>query len=140
MVLKSGNNSTIKTFLEVTKYDKLSDFLKYDYAKLSLLDRYIEYKASNVCTYKDAVVRVNIGLDNEFYDKYNDVNTFSLTMIVNKYNKLSETFVPNDLVDVPSDLILGKGKEKANKTVIEAFKKMATDLHNETTKKILFFN
>ena len=140
LVLKSGNNSTIKTFVEGTKYDKLSDFLKYDYAKLSLLDRYIEYKASNVCTYKDAVVRVNIGLDNEFYEKYNDVNIFSLTMIVNKYNKLSESFVPDDLVDVSSNLIIGKGKEKANKTLIEAFSKMATDLTNETTKKIYISN
>ena len=141
LVLKSGNNNTIKTFLEGTKYDKLSDFLKYDYAKLSLLDRYIEYKASNVCTYKDAVVRVNIGLDNEFYEKYNDVNTFSLTMIVNKYNKVSESFVPNDLIDVPSNLLISsKSKEKANKTLIEAFEKMATDLHNETTKKIYLSN
>ena len=140
LVLKSGNNNTIKTFLEGTKYDKLSDFLKYDYSKLSLLDRYIEYKASNVCTYKDAVVRVNIGLDNDFYDKYNDVNKFSLTMIVNKYNKLSDTFVPNDLEDVPSELIIGKGKEKANKTLIEAFTKMATDLNHETTKKIYISN
>ena len=141
LVLKSGNNDTIKVFLEGTKYDKLSDFLKYDYAKLSLLDRYIEYKASNVCTYKDAVVRVNIGLDNEFYDKYNDVNTFSLTMIVNKYNKLSESFVPDDLIDVPSNLLISsKSKEKANRVVVEAFSKMATDLHNETTKKIYMSN
>ena len=141
LVLKSGNNNTIKTFLEGTKYDKLSDFLKYDYAKLSLLDRYIEYKASNVCTYKDAVVMVNIGLDNEFYEKYNDVNTFSLTMIVNKYNKVSESFVPNDLIDVPSNLLISsKNKEKANKTLIEAFEKMATDLNHETTKKIYLSN
>ncbi len=140
LVLKSGNNTTIKAFSEETKYDKLSDFLKYDYAKLSLLDRYIEYKASNVCTYKDAVVRVNIGLDNEFYEKYNDVNTFSLTMIVNKYNKLSESFVPDDLVDVPSNLLISKTKEKANRVVVEAFEKMATDLHNETTKKIYLSN
>ena len=141
LVLKSGNNNTIKAFSEGTKYDKLSDFLKYDYAKLSLLDRYIEYKASNVCTYKDAVVRVNIGLDNEFYDKYNDVNTFSLTMIVNKYNKLSESFVPDDLVDVPSNLLISsKSKEKANRVVVEAFEKMATDLNHETTKKIYLSN
>lgn len=140
LVLKSGNNNSIKTFVEGTKYDKLSDFLKYDYAKLSLLDRYIEYKASNVCTYKDAVVMVNIGLDSEFYDNYIDVNTFSFTMIVNKYHKLSESFVPDDLVDVPKSLIAGNGKEQMNRVALEAFQNMARNLTNETTKKIYVSN
>ncbi len=140
LVLKSGNNDTIKVFLEGTKYDKLSDFLKYDYAKLSLLDRYIEYKASNVCTYKDAIVKVNIGLDSEFYENYNEVKKFSLTMIVNKYNKLSEEFVPDELVDVPKNLVIGNSKEQLNRVALEAFQKMATDLTNETTKKIYLSN
>ena len=140
LILKSGNNETIKKFLEGTKYDKLSDYLKYDYAKLSLLDRYIEYKASNVCTYKDAIVKVNIGLDSEFYENYNEVKKFSLTMIVNKYNKVSEDFVPDELVDVPKNLVIGNSKEQLNRVALEAFEKMATDLTNETTKKIYLSN
>ena len=100
----------------------------------------MEYKASNVCTYKDAIIYVNIGLDSEFYENYNEVKTFSLTMIVNKYNKLDETFVPNDLVNIPKELVLGNTKEQANRTMVEAFSKMATDLTNETTKKIYASN
>ena len=140
LILKSGNNQTILEFLKNNKYEKLSDYLKYDYAKLSLIDRYIEYKASNVCTYKDAIINVNIGLDNEYYENYNEVKSFSLTMIVNKHNKLSDTFVPNDLVDIPSNLMIVNGKEQINKVVLEAFNRMATDLKNETTKKIYASN
>jgi D-alanyl-D-alanine carboxypeptidase len=140
LILKSGNNNTIAEFVKNNKYEKLSDYLKYDYAKLSLIDRYIEYKASNVCTYKDAIIYVNIGLDNEAYENYREVDKFSLSMIVNKHNKLSESFIPDNLVDIPQSLIIGNGKEQANKVMLEAFSKMATDLINETTKKIYASN
>ncbi len=136
LILRSGNNKSISEFVKKEKYDKLSDYLKYDYAKLSLIDRYIEYKASNVCTYKDAIVYVNIGLDNEFYEQYNDVTDFSFTMIVNKYNKLSEEFVPKDLISFPQELLQGNDKEEGNKVMVEAFSEMAKKLNLETGKKI----
>ena len=123
LILKSGNNNTIKSFVDTEKYDNITEYLKFDYAKLSLLDRYIEYKASNVCTYKDAIIKVNIGLDNDFYENYVDVTKFSLTMIVNKYHKLSEDFVPDDLVDIPKELIIDNSKEKANRVVVKLLKR-----------------
>ena len=140
LILKSGNNKTISEFVNSTKYEKISDYLKFDYAKLSLLDRYIEYKASNVCEIKDAIIYVNIGIDKEFYEDYVDVNDFSTSMIVNKYHKLSETFVPDGLEDIPKDLLQGNNKEQGNKTMIESLTKMASDLNRETGKKIYVSN
>ncbi len=140
LILKSGNNKSIATFVEGTKYEKISDFLKYDYAKLSLLDRYIEYKASNVCTFKDAIVNVNIGIDKDFYDEYTEVEEFSTSMIVNKYHRVSETFVPDDLEDIPKELLQGNNKEQGNKEMIKELQRMATDLNRETGKKIYVSN
>jgi len=140
LILKSGNNNTIKDFVKTTKYDDLSKYLKFDYAKLSLLDRYIEYKASNVCEYKDAIINVNIGLDKEYYEEYTETNNFSISMIVNKYHKVGESFIPDDLVDVPKELLQGNNKEKGNQEMVNALVNMTNDLSRETGKKVYVSN
>lgn len=131
-ILKTGDVASIEEFLleDRVSSDVINNFLSYDFAILSNLDEYVEYKELNVCEYDDAVVYINLGLDREFYTNYTDVNEFSFDMLVNKYNKLSSDFVPTDLINFP-DKYCYEGTESGNSVMIDAFDKMATALYNE---------
>ena len=131
-ILKTGDITSINEFLLKDKVssDVIDNFLSFDFAKLNNLDKYIDYKELNVCTYEDAILYVNLGLEREFYTDYTDVPGFSYTMLVNKYNKLSSDFVPDNLVNFPSNYVKSDGK-MGNSTMVEAFGKMADALYNE---------
>lgn len=132
-ILGSGTIDSIKEFLERDKVDEnvIKQFLNFNFSILDNLDKYIEYRELNVCTDDEAVVYVNLGLDREFYTDYDNVDSFSFTMVVNKYNKLSDDFVPVDLISFPSKYCSGEC-EKGNKTMIDAFVTMAEALNTET--------
>lgn len=132
-ILKTGTIDTIGEFLLRDKVDgdAITKFLVFEFAHLENLEKYIEYKELNVCTYEDTVLYINLGLDREFYTDYTDVKDFSYTMLVNKYNKLSSDFIPLDLISFPSQYCSGEC-EQGNKTMIDAFDKMASALYNET--------
>jgi len=135
-IIKSGSSDDIKTFLE-KDYDKdVSKFLQYDFAKLKNYDRYLSYKENNNIEDELVVVYVNIGLDKDYYTDYNEVNTFSTEMLVNKYNGLTKDFVPNDLVQVDSTYAVDK-KQKANKEMLENFMKMSDDCQTNVGYKLL---
>lgn len=131
-ILKTGDVSSIKEFLlkDIVSSEIINNFLNFDYAILANLDEYIEYKELNVCEYDDAVVYINLGLDRDFYTNYDDVNEFSYDMLVNKYNKLSSDFVPDELISFP-DKYCYNDCASGNSVMIDAFDKMATALYNE---------
>lgn len=135
LILKSGNNEAIKEFLTKEKYEDISDYLKFDYAKLDLLDRYIEYKKINGETFENTVTYVNIGLDKEFYSEYSNIKDFSLTMLVNKYNKLGDSFIPKELVSFPTEYCTSTCPMD-NKEAVEAFVDMAKALKEEENLNI----
>ena len=131
-ILKTGNVESIEEFLlkDRVSSDVINSFLVFDFAKLVNLDKYIEYKELNVCTYEDAVLYINLGLDREFYTEYTDVIEFGYTMLVNKYNKLSSDFIPSDLISFPEQYCKGEC-EMGNSVMVSAFGQMATALYNE---------
>ena len=133
LILKRKGN--VDYLLQNTKIDNLSDYLIYDYANIDYLSRYIDYKSKNDVSYEDAVTFVNIGLDKTFYEDYKEINEFSYTMLVNKYNKLGNNFTPPELVSFPSEYCHGTCPED-NKTVVEAFVQMAEALKEEKNLKI----
>lgn len=135
LILNSGSVDEINALLAKEKYANITDYLKFDYAKLGLLDRYIEYKKVNGESFENSVTYVNIGLDKEFYTDYKEVNDFSITMLVNKYNKLSENFVPKDLVSFPTTYC-SSTCPMDNKEAVEAFVNMAKALKEEENLNI----
>ena len=130
LILQHGNTSDINLFLNQDKHSDIKEYLNYDYAKLSNLERYIEYKSKNGTSYEETVTMVNLNLDKEFYTDYNEITEFSYTMLVNKYNKLSNNFVPKDLVSFSKEYCHGTCPMD-NKTVVDAFEKMAEALLEE---------
>lgn len=129
-ILVTGDNESGKDLLSKEKYENIKDFLCFDYAKVCNIDRYIDYQMNTLSGYEETVISVEIGLDKEVYTDYNVINEFSFTMLVNKYNQLSETFEPSELVKVDSKYSVSDDNY-ANKTMLDNFYKMADDLNKE---------
>ncbi|MDR3296061.1 MAG: M15 family metallopeptidase [Clostridiales Family XIII bacterium] len=93
-----------------------SDFYYYEKDKDA---RYAEYASPGGILPGDVVWRVNAGLDGVVYHDVQDVsNPYELTVIVNKYNKLKESYVPPDLKSI--------GNVKVRAEAADAYVKMAT--------------
>lgn len=100
-----------------TIYDKLSDnsiniLINNDYIKdltniLNLnyfiednLERYLNYSKIDA---ENAIVYVNIGLDNDYYENVEKItNEYDVLVLVNKYHYLDKSYVPNDLETINS--------------------------------------
>ena len=88
-------------------------------------EEYLEYKEKNNLTIKDAIIRVNIGLNHNFYEKTSPaLNKDKITMLVNKYHYVDKDYIPKDLIDVNGILI--------NKEAYEAYKEMKEALEKES--------
>lgn len=120
-----GNDNTVmdettQKLAYLNNVDKKIDYFNYKY-----IERYIEYKNENPSLSDiDVVTRVNLGLDNPFYQNTKKSNYLNNnTILVNKYIYLPEDYVPDNLVEVSSQfsnstrLLVYEAKE--------AFEKMA---------------
>jgi len=84
-----------------TNYQKLEDFYEIKNFDVDNLERYNTYKDDKNITTQDAVTQVNIGLDHDYYTETKEVeNPDDITVLVNKFNYLSEDYEPNDLVSL----------------------------------------
>ena len=133
-ILKKADNDTLKEFINKDYIENISSYLEYDFSILSNIDRYIEYQKKNNMDKELVVVYVNIGLDKDFYQDTTTTNKFSYDMLVNKYHGVSDDFIPDNLVDVPSDY--GKD-QKLNEETLKAFIKMSDDCKAATNYKLL---
>lgn len=67
-------------------------------------EQYIEYKMKHKdLTWVDVITFVNIGLNKKFYEDVHMItDPDSPTVLVNKYNQLSEDYIPSDLERIDS--------------------------------------
>lgn len=100
---------------------------KIDYFNYSYLDKYINYKNKypNLSDI-DIITRVNIGLDNNFYNNTKESKLLNKTnILVNKYIYLPSNYIPNNLVTISNEY------STSNKMLVyeakEAFEQMAQD-------------
>lgn len=106
---------------EITKYDgldlmvtagfdieKIEQYLSIGYYRQENINRYITYDAKGKDV-KDVITNVNIGLDQPYYENVDTIkDTDSIALLVNKYHKLPEHYVPKNLVETPSPCTIGK--------------------------------
>ncbi len=94
------SDSNINKLLNIP-YVSLENYYQISNLDVNSIDEYNKYQQANNLSFKDAVTKVNLHLNKEFYT---DVKTIedpsSLTVLVNKYNVLPEDYVPKDLVNV----------------------------------------
>ncbi|MBE6157876.1 MAG: D-alanyl-D-alanine carboxypeptidase family protein [Firmicutes bacterium] len=96
---KKGNKKNTKTKTEL-KLEKLNHIeKKLSYFNYNNLDRYIKYKKDNPkLSNKQIIIDVNIGLDYEYYTHTKEsINLNKPTILVNKYNYLTENYIPENL-------------------------------------------
>ena len=115
--------------IEVVK--NYSVFEKVKYYKKENLERYVKYYEKNKSlSYKDVVLRVNIGLDYGFYDYIGSakVNKGNL-VLVNKYLKLDKNYIPNDLEQINYKYFINGNRKTSflRKEAKEAFERLSED-------------
>ena len=94
------NSVILKEYIyDITRY------LKVDIFKEEYLSRYKAYFNGN---YEKTVLYVNIGLDKNFYTDTTTTSEFSVTMLVNKYNGVSEELVVPNMVKLDSECSNGE--------------------------------
>lgn len=69
------------------------------YYDKSKLEHYLDFKVKHKeCSWVDTITFVNIGLYSDYYTNVRKIaNPYGIEVLVNKFNKLSENFMPKDL-------------------------------------------
>ena len=120
--VKQNKKEVIKTPKKILETTPLQ---KYNFYKEENLNRYQNYKIKfPTLDNKNIILRVNMGLDHAFYTETNEIKEFNTLMLINKYNYISSSFIPNDLVLVDS---YAKPNMYLNRECKDAFIKLAHD-------------
>lgn len=96
----------------------------FPFFKENKKEEYLNYKNKNNLSLKEAIIHVNIGLNNPFYTNTSpakDIN--KITMLVNKYHYVDKNYTPTNLIKVNNMYI--------NKEAYEAFLNMKNDIEKE---------
>jgi len=106
--------------------EELKNYEYLSYFKDENTDRYVIYKKNNPdLPYEKVITYVNIGLDHDFYENVKIAkNINSITVLVNKYNKLPDDFEPELVRLDHSYCAEGRGPQYLRKEAADAFIKM----------------
>lgn len=118
-----------ETFIKLEKLNNIDK--KIDYFNYQYLDRYLNYKEKypNI-TDLDTVIRVNIGLDQPFYQNTRLSNKLNQTnILVNKYIYLPDDYIPDNLSSISSEF--SNSSKQLVYEAKEAFEKMANAAKQE---------
>ena len=112
------------TFFKQTKEETKEVFetnFTFPFYKEENKEEYLKYKETRDITIKDAIIRVNIGLNHPFYENVKEAKIEGIYTLVNKYNYVKKDYIPDNLIDVNG--------LKINKEAYEAFKEMKNDIN-----------
>lgn len=119
------STDSINIIINNTYIKDLNTIINLSYFKEDNLDRYLKYLNTSAKDLETSITYVNIGLDNDYYTNVINIdNQDDLAVLVNKYHKLSNDYVPSDLEKINSKYQwLGRSNE-LRKDAREAFEKM----------------
>lgn len=123
MILAHGDDSDVSEFAKRDKVKYLEEFYSISYAKLDYYDRYVAFSSETGEDEEVTVLFVNLGMDKEAYVDYITVNDFSYDMLVNKYYKMAEKLVADDLIKIKSDYT-NSNEHYASKKAVDAIYEM----------------
>lgn len=113
------NNEYIKDIINM---------ISINYFKEEKLERYIDYYKIEKLDIESIITHVNIGLDKEYYiNTINIENQEEINVLVNKYNKLQEDYIPKDLIEISKKF----GNISLKKEAAIAFNNMCTNAAKE---------
>ena len=124
IILAHGNDDDVSEFAKKEKIKYLEEFYyNISYAKLKFYDRYLEYSRETGEDEETTVLLVNLGMDKAAYTEPNIVEKFSVDMLINKYNRLSDDFEPDKLVEIDSNY-RNDNMQMGAKVAVDAFIEM----------------
>jgi LAS superfamily LD-carboxypeptidase LdcB len=111
----------------------LTNYTSNENFNINNLDRYIKYKKTKTNYDYDKVISyVNMYLDYPYYEHDITItNSDDILVIVNKYYKLSNTFVPKNLVKVDKDYSYGGNTYQVVGIVKDNFDEMIKDMEKD---------
>lgn len=110
----------IDALLEIEKIN-IENYYKISNFEVEKIYRYEEYQKKHSTSLEEAVLKVNIGLDHDFYTQITEIeNKHEYSVLVNKYHSLGN-YVPTDLKSLSYD-----EKYKLREQAAEAFEKLVS--------------
>lgn len=106
IVIKQGNKNEYTPKKELTKEERNLQKLKdVPYYKKEYKTRYLEYQKQNPnLSIKDIITYVNIGIDKPYYTNTKPSENLNTNLVlVNKYNYLTEDYIPENLEELGLD-------------------------------------
>ena len=95
------NDDSINILIDNDYLKDIVNILKLNYFHEEKLERYIKYNKDKEITYENLITRVNADLDHEYYTNVINIEKpEDIAVLVNKYNKLDNNFVPSDLESI----------------------------------------
>lgn len=87
----------------LAKLDNINE--KINYFNKDYINRYLSYKEKNPkLKNEEVIIHVNIGIDNDYYTNIKRATNLNKnTILVNKYNYLTEDYVPDNLESISLD-------------------------------------
>lgn len=84
------------------KGKELKEYAEVKYLRVANVERYLNYKDQSL-TKKELVKQVNLNLDQKPYEHITEIeDTNDITMLINKFSKLPDGYVPSDVMDTPA--------------------------------------
>lgn len=123
LILARGTDDSVLEFLKKDYVSDIKDYMQYEFAKLENYDRYVAYQMKERENEEDTVTFVEIGLDREFYQEYAEISEFSETVLANKYHKLTEDYVPDNLMKIKEEFAVDD-EQMLSKVACIAFEEM----------------
>lgn len=128
------NHNYYNQNLEYT--DKVVSLMKQEYFIYGNLDRYLNYNGTNTIEFSNIdyeseyiIKMVNSKRDYEYYTHVENTDlSKGYLMLVNKYNKLDSSYIPENMVTIDSKYGI---QAQLEKTVYEAYLKMWEDASKE---------
>ena len=127
LIIEKLNDENETYFVENEKDDNIISLLNEKYFLEKNLHDYLDYKIKNKKTdYSDVVAIVNVHANKDWYDnktiKETDMSKGNL-ILVNKFNYLSEDYIPEDLTNI--SLNYAYDNNKVTKETNDAYVEMA---------------
>ena len=95
----------------------------FPFYKKEKKQEYIDYKNKTGLPIKEAIIRVNIGLNYPFYVNTKEAKDKGILTLVNKYNYISKDYIPSNLLIINNISI--------NKEAYDNYLKMKDDMQKE---------
>lgn len=147
-IINLYNKVGADSFIQLSKlkyFSSLDDLLSDDSFNFKLLARYLMYIEQHNVSSSSAIYHVATNDDyiedpdfSSFYDNVKEVTDTSLTMLVNKSNKLSQSFVPENLEEVSSDY--RNSNQSLQKEALDAFVEMSDACYQAIDRRILVYS